>query len=100
MWNQQTIGGTPIMNIYALPGYKVRSAISRGNIKKGNEYTVHHTEVAASSTDVFLQELPGTRFNSVNFDDVSPQQADLNRCHPDHPNWIFQNIAEIVKWIK
>lgn len=70
------------MNIYAKKGDKV--ILTKESINNGHEhdinkcrrylaesgvYTVHHTEVYSSSTDVYLEEIPGVYFNSVNFED-------------------------------
>jgi hypothetical protein len=83
------------MNIYALPGHRVRCAtlnggyefheqIAREYLDEGGEYTVDHTEVDSWHTDVFLVEFPEVRFNSVFFEDVKPQSKEKDAQHPDY----------------
>lgn len=70
-----------VMNINATPGTKVIYAFSdngwdydmvqaRRLLELGGTYTIHHTCIHESSTDVHLTEVPGVRFNSVMFADV------------------------------
>ena len=70
-----------MMNIYAQKGDKVVvSSLTAGyeneqetvkkHLKLGNTYTVEETKVHSFYTDVFLQEVPGVRFNSVFFKDA------------------------------
>ena len=87
------------MNIYALPGHKVKVTERTKNngysgydtrLELEKEYTVDHTVVHRSSTDVFLVEFPADAkrpmgFNSVNFEDVVPQSDEDSKKHPD---WI------------
>lgn len=69
------------MNIYSNPGTKVIFANptygyphdqekAKQHLAVGQVYTVHHTEVSASHTDVYLAEVPGIAFNSVLFEDA------------------------------
>lgn len=39
-------------------------------LEHGKTYTVANTEVYSFHTDVYLEEFPGVRFNSVHFVDV------------------------------
>lgn len=83
------------MNIYALPGHRVRCSThtagyeyeqeeARKHLKLGGEYTVERTEVDSWSTKVFLEEVPGVPFNSVFFEDVEPQEDEKTQQHPDY----------------
>lgn len=69
-----------VMNIYAEHGDKVIFAFPNNGyqsdadqcakyLKLDETYTVDHTMAHRSSTDVFLIEVPGQRFNSVMFAD-------------------------------
>ena len=95
------------MNIWALKGHKVIFNGTGGyesqleNAKRlleiGKEYTVESTDVHSSSTDVILQEITATwttsrriTFNSVHFDDVTPQSQELNE---QHHQWAWYNVA-------
>ncbi len=72
------------MNIYAKLGDKVmlsypeagwpldQKMLTECGLVKGGVYTVYHTDVFSSSTDVYLLEFPKVRFNSVNFSDARP----------------------------
>lgn len=82
------------MNIYALQGHKVKCVTQDGGydydkqqamkyLEIDNMYTVDHTQVDSWSTTVFLQELPGIGFNSVFFEDVSEQDDEDDKFHPD-----------------
>jgi hypothetical protein len=70
------------MNIYAKKGHKVtvtEQSFKNGNnrdkkraaahLKPGNVYTVNRTEVHNFHTNVFIEEIPGIIFNSVQFED-------------------------------
>lgn len=72
------------MNIYAKEGDKVivtKKSINNGYecdkakaqylLEVGGIYTVDHTEVHSSCTDVYLKEFMHTSFNSVNFEDYN-----------------------------
>jgi hypothetical protein len=75
------------MNIYAGPGSKVivteRTVKNGGpwevenkvkpHLKVGEIYTVERTKVHNYTTNVWLQEIPGVIFNSVNFEDYSEE---------------------------
>jgi hypothetical protein len=69
------------MDIYSRPGIKVvfahLDAGYRYDIEKaekhlvlGNTYTVDYTVVGSFRTDVYLMEIPGVYFNSVQFDNA------------------------------
>ena len=88
------------MEIFALKGYKVRvteKSKRNGNdydIEKvkehltvGETYTVDYTNVHSSSTDVYLEEVPDVRFNSVNFEGVVFQPDELTKQHPDYKRY-------------
>jgi hypothetical protein len=85
------------MNIYALKGHKV--IVTEKSIKTGLDkhkdrqaafltigkiYTVERTEPLNSRTRVYLQEIPGHRFNSVAFEDVEPQSPEKDKLHPEY----------------
>lgn len=83
------------MNIYAAKGYKVivtEKSAKNGykydsekvaeKLEIGRIYTVDHTIVHQSSTDVYLNEVDG-RFNSVNFEEVEPQSEEVTEEHRD-----------------
>lgn len=44
------------------------------HLKIGKVYTVERTEVGGWCTDVILKEVPGVRFNSVNFVDFKNKE--------------------------
>ncbi len=69
------------MDIYAEPGTKVRFAFpnngydfhketAKQHLIEGEIYTVKITDVGSFHTDVYLQEVPGVKFNSVMFENV------------------------------
>tara|TARA_R110000868_G_scaffold320909_12_gene581952 strand:+ start:176 stop:385 length:210 start_codon:yes stop_codon:yes gene_type:complete len=69
------------MNIYAKhgdkvvcdtldAGYKNDQEVASKYLKKGERYTIEETNVADWHTNVYLQEFPGIKFNSVFFEDV------------------------------
>lgn len=69
------------MNIYAKEGDKVIFASMTAGydgqaesaskvLELGKEYTIDHTDVFQSYTNVYLKEIPGRAFNSVLFDDA------------------------------
>lgn len=75
------------MNIYAKPGTKIKVTEQTaqngllGDIEKVKKflnieksYTVAYTEIGQSRTNVYLQELPGESFNSVNFTEVETEE--------------------------
>ena len=105
------------MNIYALKGHKIKFSHPEGgwpydqkkaktHLEVGNTYTVDHTVVHRSSTDVYLEEIPNTYFNSVMFDDVEPQDEEKNKLHSDyylhHPKPIELQVTaiDVLKVIK
>jgi hypothetical protein len=80
------------MNIYAKKGTKVIPIFENGNIaggydsdkkyameflKEGEFYTVDYTEVSSWHTDVFLEEFPGKKFNSVHFVETDSAEGKL-----------------------
>lgn len=88
------------MNILALKGFRVkvtnRTRNSGWNSDKKKvaayldidvEYTVERTEVDSSSSTVILQEFPNVRFNTVNFEDVTPQSEEDDAKHPYAERW-------------
>lgn len=85
------------MEIYALKGYKVK--VTEDTKNNGNSwdkekikeyltlektYTVKYTHVHSYSTDVYLQEIPEVKFNSVNFVGITKQPKELNAQHEDY----------------
>lgn len=80
------------MNIYAIPGHKVKVTNSsfrnggqncyRGGLIVGQEYTVKETIVGNSKTIVLLEEIEGKNYNSVLFEDVEPQLLEDDIRHP------------------
>lgn len=91
------------MNIWALEGHKVEPNVDEyGNFINGYSfdqekmnthcdpkrvYTISRTEVSGSSTDVYLVEVPGIRFNSVCFVDAVKQPEEENKKHRDWSEW-------------
>ncbi len=74
------------MNIYAKPGSQVKvtgDSFNNGltenrvdiakHLKLGKIYTVLKTKVHNFSSEVYLQEVPGVSFNTVNFEDVKDE---------------------------
>ena len=51
-------------------GYDYHKEIASKYLVIGKEYTVEYTDVDSWHTDVYLQEFPGVKFNSVFFEDV------------------------------
>lgn len=71
----------PTMNIYAKNGDRVVYAFPKHgrdwdrvqateHLELGKTYTVDRTSVGSSNTAVWLQEIPGIAFNSVQFKDA------------------------------
>jgi hypothetical protein len=69
------------MNIYAKfgdevicstfdAGYDDDQEVARKYLVIGNIYTIEETDVDGWHTDVYLQEFPDIKFNSVFFEDV------------------------------
>lgn len=69
------------MNIYAEEGHKVvfsnpnaglfiHQEMAAKHLTVGETYTVDYTDVGGWSTDVYLKEVDGVRFNSVLFEDA------------------------------
>lgn len=69
------------MNIYANSGHKVVAKHLDWGYEPDKEqahkyleqdaiYTVSYTEVSSWHTDVYLEEIPGVKFNSVHFEDA------------------------------
>lgn len=82
------------MNIYALRGHKVRCKnltggydseedLAKRHLEIGKEYTIEKTVVDNWSTDVWLEEIPDIRFNSVFFEDAEEQSEEKTQQHPD-----------------
>lgn len=92
------------MNIYALKNHKVKCTtlsagydyhkkIAETYLEIGKEYVVEKTIVDSFHTDVFLQEFPGIKFNSVFFEDVTQQSKESDLLHPDYKR--FKKICQI-----
>lgn len=87
------------MNIYALEGHKVvcndnldtgytqDSIRAKYHLEVGKVYTVECTEVTNWHTDVWLVEIPNKSFNSIYFEDVTPQSEELDKQHQDYPHY-------------
>ncbi len=86
------------MNIYALKGHKVKCETflagydydrekAQKYLEIGKEYTIEMTEVDSWNTDVWLQEFPNVKFNSVFFEDVEEQSEEMDKLHPDYLRW-------------
>jgi hypothetical protein len=69
------------MDIYAEEGHKIKFTSPNAGYEYDQKqaethllvnetYTVERTEVGNFSTDVYLKEVPGLKFNSVLFDDA------------------------------
>lgn len=74
------------MDIYAKKGTRVKFERSTpemvqwgGNddpdliLRRGQIYTVDHTEPHSSHTKVYFKEVPGKKFNSCSFSEVKPK---------------------------
>lgn len=83
------------MNIYALKGHKVKcetlsagydyhKEVAQKHLEVGKEYTVEKTQVDSWHTDVWLQEFPNVKFNSVFFEDTVEQSEEMDKQHPDY----------------
>ena len=83
------------MNIYALNGHKVICGTLNGGYSQdkekaekyleiGKEYIIEKTHVSNWYTEVWLQEFPGVRFNSVFFEDSVEQGEEMDSEHPDY----------------
>ena len=83
------------MNIYALKGHRVLcDDISIGTpyqvetakkyLTLNKKYTVEKTDVFNTRTNVYLEEFPDIKFNSVCFVDVIEQSEELSKQHPDY----------------
>lgn len=74
------------MDIYTNPGKKVFAVFERGVLQHGHShekieasrylqpekrYTIEKIDVWDWSSDVYLKEFPGIRFNSVHFENVN-----------------------------
>lgn len=83
------------MNIYALEGHKVvcssltggydyHEEVAQKYLEVGKVYTVECTEVGNNITYVWLKEIPNKFFNSIYFEDVTPQSEELDKQHPGY----------------
>ncbi len=54
-------------------GYPLEQEHAKKHLVIGQQYTVDYTVIHDWSTDVYLQELPEIRFNSVFFEDIAPK---------------------------
>jgi len=61
--------GDVVLYNFPFNGYEGDQATAAKYLSEGNTYTVDHTIVYSSSTDVFLKEFPDIAFNSVMFSD-------------------------------
>lgn len=50
-------------------GYSIDAERVAKHLEVGKPYTVDRTDVSGWRTDVYLEEVPGVSFNSVNFED-------------------------------
>lgn len=80
------------MNIFAIKGHKVKCVtlnagydyhkeIAEKHLEVGEEYIIERTDVDSYHTDVYLKEIPGVKFNSVFFSDISPQSKEDDKKH-------------------
>ena len=80
------------MNIFAIKGHKIKCVtlsagysyhqeIAEKHLEIEKEYTVDKTDVDSYHTDVYLQEIPNVKFNSVFFEDVEKQSKDDDKKH-------------------
>jgi hypothetical protein len=83
------------MNIFALKGHKVKCVtltagydfdqeIAKKYLVVGEVYTIEKTEVFNARTNVWLQEIPNVKFNSVLFADVIEQMKQDDIRHLDY----------------
>lgn len=80
------------MNIFALPGYKVRvtkESLSNASfftrtdgLEVDKEYTVLETIPGRAFTRVVLEEMPDKTFNALLFVDVDEQTDEQDKNHP------------------
>ncbi len=84
------------MNIFALKGYRVKVTEKTANngtssdkekvkelLEVDKVYTVDHTDVHASNTNVYLIEFPDVVFNSSSFEGITIQPRELTMYHKD-----------------
>ena len=67
--------GDRVVFAYPKNGYDRHVATAAKYLKKDETYTIDHTEVGSWHTDVYLQEIPGVSFNSVQF--VDAEEIDI-----------------------
>lgn len=83
------------MNIYALKdhkvicktlsaGYESDQETAKKYLEIGKIYTIKSTTVHSWNTDVYLQEFPNVKFNSVFFEDSTEQSKEMDEQHPDY----------------
>ena len=65
--------GTKVIFDHPNAGYDHHIETAREHLEVGKEYTVDHTDVGGSHTDVYLVEIPDVAFNSVMF--TSPKES-------------------------
>lgn len=79
------------MNVFALPGYKVRvtkeslsnaSFFMRTDGLEPGVYTVRETIPGRAFTRVILEEMPDKTFNALLFVDVDEQTEEQDKEHP------------------
>jgi hypothetical protein len=61
--------GTKVVFSNPNAGYPEQVALAAKHLKAGTTYTVERTEVFDWHTDVYLQEVPDTGFNSCFFEE-------------------------------
>lgn len=80
------------MNIFALKGHRIKCVtlsagyshhqiIAEKHLEVEKEYTIESTDLFSYYADVYLQEIPNVKFNSVFFEDVEEQSKDDNKKH-------------------
>jgi hypothetical protein len=107
------------MNIYSLPGTKVKPRISMvspfdntkiihcgensdiehivKHLDLNKTYSVKYTKIDSWSTIVYLEEYPNIFFNSVCFENVEPQTPEDDQKHPHYWNFHKKDDAETLK---
>ena len=65
-------------------GYDYHKEVAQKHLEIGKEYIVEKTEVDSWHTDVWLQEFPNVKFNSVFFEDAVEQSEEKDKEHSDY----------------
>jgi hypothetical protein len=97
------------MTIYALPGHKI--CFAEGTARNGYPhdqenaqryltagcvYTVKRTSVGKSNSSVYIEEVPGVGFNTVQFESVTAQPRRMDRQHPDFIRYFLVDFTERI----